>query len=382
MKFKAGKILLNITAVALVSLFPACKNLIYDYEGNCEDAIELYLKYDYNIQRADMRADHVGYAIVYAVNEKGNIAAVQSVEGEDIHDRNYTMKFNGLQPGRYTFTAVAFQRPYQDIVNSSLKGARFRSSLPQQGAPVSDLKIKLDRDVTKTEAENVVNAPEFGLDTLWIGQNIAKQGLEILDTEKQRGRVLRDTISLVRDTKYLHLTLHQIEDRSEIKDEDFTVRIMDKNGYYAHDNSLLEDVTLTYPPFAKWTTAMSESGRTYDSEEEAAKAPVDDPIVERAAHYNISFGRLMYYAAQTGIDGARLQIVNNESEEVIVDINLAYYLAFGRDAYAVRRYTQQEYLDREYNYMMDFFLQTGKWRYVDIKINIMGWAKRIQNEIL
>ncbi len=41
-------------------------------------------------------------------------------------------------------------------------------------------------------------------------------------------------------------------------------------------------------------------------------------------------------------------------------------------------YSAQEFLDREYDYKLDFFLQGNQWKYVQLSISILDWSKRIQ----
>lgn len=370
--------LLLAGAASLVS----CTNLIYDGEGACEDVVEVYLKYDYNIQRADMRAAHVGHALVYAIDQSGNVAATASVGAAECHDKNSTVQFRGLKPGRYTFMAMAMQNDCQTLASRS--AARFRATLPSEGSPVCDFSVKLDREAIEGSDFFAVNAPKTGLDTLWVGNSIAPQGIEVVDPDLQRSRIIRDTISLVRDTKYLHLTLHQIQDKAGIFDKDFEVRIADANGTIDWDNSLIKDSDLLYTPFAAWTTALSEKGVAYDSEEEASKAPADDPIVERAAHFDISFSRLMYYATAAQGKNAELTIVNRMNGQIVARLNLPYYLSFGRDAYSTRNYSRQEYLDREYDYHLDFFLRddNSQWEFMNVRVNILPWVMRFQNETL
>lgn len=358
------------------TLLSCQKHLIYEGEGNCEDIVEVYLKYDYNIQRADMRAAHVGWANVYAIDEKGNVAAVKTVSPEEAADKNSTVKFNGLQPGRYTFSAMAMQSPYEKLAKG--QNSRFRATFPAVGSPVSDLKVKLDRQAIPGSAACAVEAPSNGLDTLWMGRSIKPQGILMPEEVEQRGNTIRDTISLVRDTKYLHLILHQLGERENIHDTDFEVYVTDANGYLQWDNNLMKDNDLVYTPHTSWTTAMSEKGVAYYSDEDASHAPADDPIVERAAHFDISFSRLMYHMAGSGLQNAELLIVNKETGEDAVRINLPYYLGFGKDAFSIRHYSEQEYLDREYDYHMDFFLQQGKWAYIELKVNITPWTKRFQ----
>lgn len=373
MILKAENILLkSLSVLAGAAALMSCSRLVYETEGVCDDSVEVYLKYDYNIQRADMRADHVGWAQVYAIDQNGNVADVKTVVAPEVNDKNSTVKFDGLQPGRYTFSAIALQRPYNECASAS--NARFRANLLQKGNAVSDLEVKLDRaSAPNADGLYAVDAPSVGLDTLWMGGSITLGGIEVPAYEDQRGKVIRDTVSLVRDTKYLNITLHQKDNASIIRDYHFSLRIVDNNGYIGHDNELKDDVRLLYTPFAQWTTGLSENGVTYYNAQDIDNAPADDPIQETMAHYDISFSRLMYNPQN--FKNAQLQIINNSDGKVVVDINLPYYLAFCRQAYAVANYSEQEYLDREYNYTMHFFLDKGNWEF---SVNVMAWSKRFQ----
>ena len=41
-------------------------------------------------------------------------------------------------------------------------------------------------------------------------------------------------------------------------------------------------------------------------------------------------------------------------------------------------YSAQEFLDREYDYKLDFFLKGDQWQYMQLGISILDWSKRIQ----
>ena len=47
-------------------------------------------------------------------------------------------------------------------------------------------------------------------------------------------------------------------------------------------------------------------------------------------------------------------------------------------------YTPQEFLDRAYDYKLQFFLQDGKlkYAYITISVNALSWSQRIQFEVL
>lgn len=379
-------------SIASVTMVSCVGNLIFE-EDLCppEPPVIEYpakvlvsLKYDYNIQRADMRKDHVGWTRVVALNEDNKIVDERIVSNSDaqrpLAENDFAVDFTGLAPGRYHFMATAFQRNYDDLVSGS--GARFRVAFPEKGKSVETYRAVLDRASAVTEnGFHTVQAPQCGLDTLWIGQSIVEGGLVVPAPTPGYESIVRDTVSLVRDTKYIHLTLHQIDHREDIYDTTFEVRIISSNGVLAWNNDVPEDDNLEYLPFAAWTTALSQNGVAYDSESEAQLAPEDDPIVERAAHFDISCSRLVYYAMEDR--NAELQIINRSNGKEVVRINLPYYLSFGRDAYSTRNYSRQEYLDREYDYHLDFFLRDGTWwDSMTLSVNILPWAMRFQHEVL
>ncbi|MDE6379660.1 MAG: FimB/Mfa2 family fimbrial subunit, partial [Muribaculaceae bacterium] len=57
-------------------------------------------------------------------------------------------------------------------------------------------------------------------------------------------------------------------------------------------------------------------------------------------------------------------------------VNLPHVLSVGRQAYEIQNYGSQEYLDREYDYHLDFFLQGGSW--IAVEIHILSWTVRLQ----
>ena len=137
-------------------------------------------------------------------------------------------------------------------------------------------------------------------------------------------------------------------------------------------------------------------GRIYDpdsgvAEEATPETYVEDVnssiqhvIAERNAHYDFSLFRLIN--SDDTRHNPRLIIRNHETGHTIVNIDLCYYLALARNAYEIQNYSPQEYLDREYDYRLDFGIEGSgseeTWKYVTISINVLSWAIRIQNEEL
>ena len=213
-----------------------------------------------------------------------------------------------------------------------------------------------------------------GVDTLTLDQvkyRITYDAKQVNDTtqipyiyRKAQMRLdIGSNISLVRDTKQLTISLHQLDEPADIHAEDFSYQITDANGYINYDNTLLPDEELTYTPYKTWTTEFTTPEGT---------------VQERTAHAALMFSRLVLHPVTENNKNAVLSIWNKKTGEEVVRINLADFLAQGRGAFEALNYSAQEFLDREYDYKLDFFLKGDKWQYVKLGISILDWSKRIQ----
>ena len=333
------------------SLLASCNDLMHDDLPPCDMGVDLQFKYDYNVQRADMFNDHVGGLSVFVYDEQGNFIArhdaYNDAVSQPLKDPNYAMRIN-LEPGKYRFATFAFQKKYEDAL--AQPGAKFQIALPQQGDNITALHARLDREQGK------VNNQSQPLDTLW--QGLSNELVEVKDLQ-----VTRHTIGLVRDTKQLTISLHQTDEPANINADDFSYQITNANGDISYDNSLLPDEELTYTPYYTWTTEFKDT---------------EGNVKERTAHAALMFSRLIWHPKEENDKNAILTITNKTTGEEVARINLADCLAQGRGAFEALHYSAQEFLDREYDYKLDFFLQGNQWKYVQLSISILDWSKRIQ----
>ena len=333
------------------SLLASCNDLMHDDLPPCDMGVDLQFKYDYNVQRADMFKDHVGGLSVFVYDEQGNFIArhdaYNDATSQPLKDPNYAMRIN-LEPGKYRFATFAFQKKYEDAL--AQPGAKFQIALPQQGDNITTLHARLDREQGK------VNNQSQPLDTLW--QGLSNELVEVKDLQ-----VTRHTIGLVRDTKQLTISLHQTDEPANINADDFSYQITNANGDINYDNSLLPDEELTYTPYYTWTTELKDT---------------EGNVKERTAHAALMFSRLIWHPVEESDKNAILTITNKTTGEEVARIDLAEYLAQCRGAFEAQHYSEQEFLDREYDYKLDFFLQGNQWKYVQLRISILDWSKRIQ----
>lgn len=395
-------LIIACTAVAL----GACSMMEED-RSDCPTGLYVRFVYDYNTQRADMFKDHVGYVTVYVYDENGQKVAEKSVANTTANmplaQYGYSMHFteDELPAGHsYRLQAVGMQKDWNDAL--ATPGAKYRRT---QVTKANDLHITLDHaegpilggmpPSSPDGPHNVLNTAP--LDTLWhtlkvmpttptFGHDVpgmprTTRPYSILPIEEQMvrleaGYATYATISLIRDTKHLNVTLRQIDNPESVNADDYEVIILDDNAELASDNSLAPSDSLIYYPYAQWTTRYDEDGLAMEGDihPSATRAGV---AVERTAHYNLMFNRLVY--DEDALKNARMVISNRLTNKVVADINLASVLAEGRIAYEFYNYSPQEYLDREHDYELDFFLKGDKWQYCDIKIHVLAWSRRKQN---
>ena len=192
----------------------------------------------------------------------------------------------------------------------------------------------------------------------------------IKSTGVERVHIVKDeptyaTVSLIRDTKHLNISLREIDHPERTSHEEYDVFIVDANGTLDCQNNLINtEDTLVYTPYAQWTTA-------YDGEGTIGE--------QRSAHYDLMFNRLMH--STTPDKNAVLCIRRKSDGKDIALLNLPEVLSEGRTAYEIFSYTPQEYLDREYDYRLELFLKGEEWQqlaYLYVCIDVLSWAKRIQ----
>ena len=378
------------TFVAIVASMglTAC-SLMSDSLEDCPQGLNVEFVYDYNVERANMFNDHVGSVTLYVYDQAGQLVRTQTEDNtaasQPLRNPNYRMTVDGLQPGEYRLVALANQRSYSII--SQLPGVRYLRN--GENGSMSNLNVTLANQPGQQAATAITQS----LDTLWHGtlrsaqytQNpitranapemVAAQTVTVRQHE-----MTKCVVSLMRDTKRLHISLRQGDDPAHCDIADYDITIVDRNGHLLWDNTVdtaegTPDVT--YQPFAKWNTYYSRTtAQSYD------ERPANDDNVEETAHADIDFNRLMLRMGDSTVNPALLNIVHRPSGKTVATINLPEILSQGRGAFERQNYSAQEFLDRAYDYRLDFILVGAQWRYILLEIHNLPWSKRFQNVTL
>ena len=361
-------------ALLAATAFTSCDMMEEDL-SDCPTGLYLTFKYDYNLERADMFNDHVGSVTVYVFDEQGKLVKTQEESNAGgaapLKDKNYMMHIDDLAPGRYRFIALAGQRPYADMMADSR--ARFVRTDMAPGDGMTQLGVQLDRQQRgATGVYDIVNNG-LPLDTLWHG--MLSEPVQVYPYESNRASYA--TVDLVRDTKKINVTLYQTNDPREMSIANYDMTITDRNSTLLWDNSVDESTgTVVYTPHATWDTDFDN--------------PVDingDPLEGKGhiGHADFMTSRLVYHTTTNGrgdvvadaSQNAILSIVNKTTGIEVAAIDLPYYLSQLRTSEDRYRYTEQEFLDRGYDYDIALYLVGDRLRYVEISINVLGWSKRI-----
>lgn len=317
---------------------------------DCRNPLHIKVRYDYNIQRANMFADHVEQVMVYVVDPAtGTIVDTQtasnSATSQPLRDQSFAFNFEGLAPGSYRLYATG----------RSAAEAAYKTTIPDIAQSIENLSFTVP---TNTDGQ----VPTQRLDTIW---NTLKP-IDVVIPEKEPTEA---TIGLMRLTNDLNVMVFRRDHTTDNGHERYDVIVTDNHPQLGFDNAPASELqSVVYHPFASWTTETT----------------ADEAIVERNAHYDLSLSRLIQH--EDARQNARLIIRNRETGHEIINIDLCYYLALARNAYEIQNYGIQEYLDREYDYRLDFGIEgegeKETWKYITIRINVLSWALRIQNEEL
>ena len=299
--------------------------------------------------------DHVGQVTLYVFDDKGNYITQQtetnSALSSPLKDPNYVMHVENLQPGKYQFLALAGQNAYADQMVSGR--AKFVRTEPANGSDIKKLEVNLDHQ-NRGDYDEVENHA-LPLDTLWHGKMLES-------VEVSSSKAAYATIPLVRDTKKINVALRDLDSPQDMDVNDYTMTIEDHNARILWDNSLDDSRKVVYTPHATWNT-------------------VDETEQGKIAHADFMTSRILKHDDYKQ-DG-HLLIKSKETGNTVVNVNLPDLLSRLRTSEEYS-YSAQEFLDRAYDYKLQFFIQGGKLKYcyITISVNVLSWSKRIQFEEL
>ena len=335
-------LLLVCAAFALISC-----NTIFRDEGNCDVTYKLKFVYDYNMKWADATAHEVFSVKYYVFDNNGALVYTGLENGEKLVANNYVVELP-LQPGDYRIVAWcgADNNPGDEHFTIAGGGTVTKES---------DLTAYMRRIADPVEG----SVSNVNLHPLYYGS----MNLNLPDYSKEGGEYVY-TIHLMKDTNKIKIMLQQMSgENMDVKDFDF--RITDANGYLAANNSLVEDVVINYLP---WATYNGTAGI-----ETKADAGVITEIT--VAQAELTVNRLMVDHRNKMF----LSVYRKSDGKKIISLPVIDYLLLAKSMEIQESISDQEYLDRQDEYSMLFFLDDGH-RWLDSFIYINSWRIVFNNE--
>lgn len=331
--------------MGLLLLLASCDSVLdFDY-GDCAVEYRVRFKYDYNMKYADAFANEVKMVTLYAFDENGKFVYQRMEEGDMLARGGYSMKVE-VEPGDYHLVTWA------GLVDKSFAVPIL---IPGEST-IDELTAKMNRIVeTTTRNGETVGMVKEKLSSLWHSER--------MQTFTRAGQEEIITLPLVKNTNSIRIVLQQMQGL-QVDATKFEFSITDDNGWMNYDNSLLDDSMLEYLPYYK------EQGTTQQKQSDGTTRAVTQISVAVA---QITTGRLV--AGQHPY----LHITNKETGEEVLTIPLIDYLLLTQqEGYDME---PQEYLDRQDEYSMTFFLDENM-NWLNTQIIINGWTIRPNEEDL
>lgn len=331
---------LGLLVAMFAFMMTACNDsVVYDDEGDCSVHYRVKFKYDKNLKFADAFNSEVKSVALYVFDEAGSLVYTGIDSGEALQDEEYAMPVE-LFPGTYEMLA------WCGLGN----GESF--TVPQAVPGVTtkeELKCYMNREYTAMGTAYV----DKDLNALYHGE-----GTFTFDDEPG---IHYGTINLTKNTNNVRVILQQLSGK-DVKPEDFTFEIQDYNGYLAHDNSLIQDELVVYRP---WSISTGSADINADVNDSRAATNVNVALAE------LTTNRLVM--GQRPI----LVVRNAKEDKIVLSIPLIDYALLIKGHYNSAM-SDQEYLDRQDEYNMTFFLdESGDWASSFVIIN--SWRVVLNN---
>lgn len=328
-----GKMKMRTLILVTVGLSMTSCNAILDEEDvDCSVEFRVKFKYDMNMKFADAFANEVKSVVLYAFDKDGKFVYQRAEEGDILSEDGYDMPVE-VQPGDYDL--VAWAKGKGDETFSI-------PILAQGESTIEELNCKMDRIYSR--AADGSAEVRSDLRPLFHGQ-VQRQSFSSRAATTQVA-----TIQLTKNTNSVRVVLQHLSGES-VDVNNFTFTIEDENGFMNYDNKLLEDEPLTY---YAWHT---DSGIA-DMDENGARATISVGV----AVAELTVGRLV-------MENKPILTITNKEGEKVLSIPLIDYALLVKGYYN-RDMSDQEYLDRQDEYSMTFFLdENDKWASSSIIIN-------------
>lgn len=313
-----------------------CDSQIYDDLEPCRSNYHLKFRYTYNL-KGEAFPNEVRSVAVWAFDSSGAPVWQHKEDGEALKADNYRVNVP-LDPGKYdfiTWCGLSDDSPFMlDTENPT---------------SISDLGINLAlSSITKAGTESISKTPFTGL------YHCINKGVEITQDPTQESDNEIE-MSLMKDTNYIKVLLQNL-DGTVMKEDDFSFYITAGNSRLEFDNEYGASEEFTYHP---WSVTSAEASIEGAKPEDGTVTSVSSVLAE--------FHTSRLIAGSKNI----LVVHRNSDDRDVIRIPLTEYLLLVKGN--MRPMSDQEYLDRQDEYSITFFMDRNSNWYRSIGIYVNAW---------
>lgn len=342
-----------LIVAALLLVLVSCDSVIYDDEGDCMVTYRLKFRYDMNLKWADAFANEVKSVHVYAFNPQGVLVWQKSESGSALAAADYAMPLD-LPAGDYRLIA------WCGLDNENEDDSFSVPDLTVGTSRMEELQCRLNREYDA--GKNALS--DTRLDFLFHGA----LDVSLPDNDVDGGDYLY-TMPLVKDVNHVRIILQHLSGE-DLDANEFSFTIEDENGLMDYDNNLLPDENILYKAWNKQAGTAGVGKDDVDTQDTRAIIYVNGAIAD------LTVGRMM----ETHRKKMILTITHNDGRKV-AQIPVIDYALLAKDYYELaygHTMSDQEFLDREDEYVMTFFLdEDGRWASSSILIH--SWRVVLDN---
>lgn len=334
---------IGVLAALFALFFSSCENsIIFDSEGDCGVQYRIRFKYDMNMEFADVFGREVTSIALFAFDENGILVYQGSESGDALSAEDYSLPLD-VQPGEYELVAWGGLGDGESFT-----------------IPATEIGVTTKEELVcrmNTLLENDVNVVDKDLKPLFHGQ------LDV--TVGDHPGIYYRTMPLRKNTNVVRVLLQQLSGK-DVDPSMLSFEIQDFNGVMAYDNSLLGDDLVIYKP---WNISVGEAdvdAEVYRTNVSRSGNSVGVVVAE------MSVGRLLKSMRPV------LVVRNLQQDKVVLSIPLIEYALLVKGYYN-RAMSDQDYLDRQDEYNMTFFLdESGSW--ISSSIIVNSWRIVLNNQ--
>lgn len=336
------KVIFWVTAVCTGVILPGC-NMVYEDLEPCPRGIRLRLYYDYNMKYADALPVEMKNVSVYVFDPVTGAAVDQlHVPVGEVKEREFEINLDHLPVGRYDFLIWGYGDSKEHFTVKPDKNAE--DLLEHHTCLMSE-----DDDNPGHQSSDIGR--------LFHGK------LENADCTKD-DEIVTYEVPLVKDTNVVRLVLQHISGEY-LDPSKFDITLESDNGHMDHNNDLIDGHNRIYHP---WEVNSGTTDMGHYVEDARAITSASALVAEH------TIGRIVKDK------GVKLRVRNAETGTDIINIPFVDYALLVKGNYN-KPMSDQEYLDRQDEYNMVFFLDDGL-RWIDQYIYINSWRLVLQHEDL